>query len=110
MTRSILYCQQSPVGGRQLTLRARLCDVQAGQLGCGPTTDPEEVPMALSRAAVAARRDPASSSRAPVNRLTLREQVLAALHGAITSGELPPGCDLAETDLAERYGVSRGTV
>lgn len=45
-----------------------------------------------------------------LNRLTLREQVLEALRTAITSGELRPGSDLGEVELAERYGVSRGTV
>lgn len=53
--------------------------------------------------------DPVSTG-VGLNRLTLREQVLAALRQAITSGELRPGSDLAETELAERYGVSRGTV
>lgn len=46
----------------------------------------------------------------PVNRLTLREQVLELLRGAITSGEFAHGASLTETDLAERYQVSRGTV
>lgn len=45
-----------------------------------------------------------------LNRLTLREQVLEELRRAITSGELLPGSDLGEVELAERYGVSRGTV
>jgi len=45
-----------------------------------------------------------------LNRLTLREQVLDALRTAITSGELRPGSDLGEGELAERSGVSRGTV
>lgn len=47
---------------------------------------------------------------AAVNRLTLREQVLQALRTSITAGELLPGADLGEVELAERYGVSRGTV
>lgn len=54
--------------------------------------------------------DRVSSASHALNRLTLREQVLDALRIAITSGELLPGSDLAETDLAEKYGVSRGTV
>lgn len=54
--------------------------------------------------------DPVTTSDLRLNRLTLREQVLAALRDAITSGGLLPGSDLAETELAERYGVSRGTV
>lgn len=49
-------------------------------------------------------------ARTVVNRLTLREQVLDHLRTAITTGELRPGTVLAETDLAERYAVSRGTV
>lgn len=47
---------------------------------------------------------------AALNRLTLREQVLEALRSAITTGALLPGSDLGEVELAERYGVSRGTV
>lgn len=46
----------------------------------------------------------------PVNRLTLREQVLENLRDAIVSGELRPGSVLTETELAERFEVSRGTV
>lgn len=45
-----------------------------------------------------------------VNRVTLREQVLANLRSAILNGELPAGARLAEVDLAEQLGVSRGTV
>lgn len=45
-----------------------------------------------------------------VNRQTLREQVLDLLRAAITSGRLPLGSSLIETDLASTYGVSRGTV
>jgi DNA-binding GntR family transcriptional regulator len=51
-------------------------------------------------------------SRPPtaVNRQTLREQVLDRLRDEITSGQLLPGTDLIETELADGYGVSRGTV
>lgn len=45
-----------------------------------------------------------------LSRLTLREQVLESLRQAILTGTLRPGDHLAETDLAESYGVSRGTV
>ncbi|MGI5951186.1 MAG: GntR family transcriptional regulator [Brooklawnia sp.] len=45
-----------------------------------------------------------------VNRLTLREQVWTNLRTAILNGELAPGTRLAEIDLAEQLGVSRGTV
>lgn len=69
--------------------------------------------MALPDMSVAADlhkySDPVPADQ-PLNRLTLREQVLAALRSAIISGDLLPGSDLAETELAERYGVSRGTV
>jgi DNA-binding GntR family transcriptional regulator len=46
----------------------------------------------------------------PLNRLTLREQVLGNLREAIVSGELRPGSVLTEVELAERFQVSRGTV
>lgn len=45
-----------------------------------------------------------------LNRQTLQEQVLEALRSAITSGELRPGTELSENDLATRFGVSRGTL
>lgn len=45
-----------------------------------------------------------------VSRRTLREQVLAELRTAIVSGQLEPGARLAEVDLADQLGVSRGTV
>ena len=41
---------------------------------------------------------------------SLREQALTALRRAITSGELPPGRHLVETDLSELLGISRGTL
>lgn len=45
-----------------------------------------------------------------LNRLTLREQVLESLRESILNGTFRPGDHLAETELAEGYGVSRGTV
>lgn len=45
-----------------------------------------------------------------INRMTLREQVLDTLRAGILSGQLPPGSKLGEFELAERLGVSRGTV
>lgn len=45
-----------------------------------------------------------------LNRLTLREQVLESLRAAIITGELRPGTVLTETELADRFEVSRGTV
>ncbi|WP_226345880.1 GntR family transcriptional regulator [Agilicoccus flavus] len=47
---------------------------------------------------------------ASVSRRTLREQVLANLRTAIVSGQLAPGARLAEVELSEQLGVSRGTV
>lgn len=41
---------------------------------------------------------------------TRRELILARLRGAISSGELIPGTHLAETELSEALGVSRGTL
>ncbi|MCI6557266.1 GntR family transcriptional regulator [Schaalia hyovaginalis] len=43
-------------------------------------------------------------------RLTLREQVWATLREEILNGTLPAGARLGEVELAERLGVSRGTV
>lgn len=67
---------------------------RAPRLGMQPRRYPEPVP-------------PKSS---PLNRLTLREQVLESLRQAIVTGELRPGSVLTETELAERFEVSRGTV
>lgn len=41
---------------------------------------------------------------------SLREQALAALRTAITSGELEPGKHLVETELSEMLQISRGTL
>ena len=41
---------------------------------------------------------------------SLREQALAALRTAITSGELAPGRHLAETELSDMLQISRGTL
>lgn len=67
---------------------------RAPRVGAQPKRYPEPVP-------------PTSS---PLNRLTLREQVLENLRDAIVSGQLRPGSVLTETELAERFAVSRGTV
>ncbi|WP_156322950.1 GntR family transcriptional regulator [Corynebacterium deserti] len=45
-----------------------------------------------------------------MNRLTLRDQVHQTLLNSITDGTLRPGSVLLETELAESFGVSRGTV
>lgn len=39
---------------------------------------------------------------------TLRVQIVEQLRSAILGGDLPPGCQLIETALAEQFGVSRG--
>lgn len=41
---------------------------------------------------------------------TRRELILTRLRAAISSGELSPGTHLAETELSETLGVSRGTL
>lgn len=53
---------------------------------------------------------PVPSKSSPVNRLTLREQVLENLRSDIVTGQMRPGTVLTETELADRYQVSRGTV
>jgi DNA-binding GntR family transcriptional regulator len=45
-----------------------------------------------------------------LDRRTLRERTPQALRAAITAGQYRPGDHLGETELAERLGVSRGTV
>lgn len=44
----------------------------------------------------------------PVKRRTFREQIAESLRTLIMSGELAPGSQIVEADLAERFGVSRG--
>lgn len=41
---------------------------------------------------------------------TLAEQAFHVIEHAILSGELKPGTELAEVDLSEKYGVSRGPI
>ena len=43
-------------------------------------------------------------------RTNLREQAVTALRTAVTTGELPPGRHLVETELSETLGISRGTL
>jgi DNA-binding GntR family transcriptional regulator len=62
---------------------------------------------ALMLAVVAARQ---IKTIAPIELQTRRELILARLRKAISSGELPPGTHLAEVDLSEALGVSRGTL
>lgn len=47
---------------------------------------------------------------ARVERTTRRERVLDALRDAVSSGRLPAGTHLAEVELSENLGVSRGTL
>jgi DNA-binding GntR family transcriptional regulator len=56
---------------------------------------------------------PATSSLRKLGSIELhtrRELILARLRNAISSGELAPGTHLAEVDLSEALGVSRGTL
>lgn len=40
----------------------------------------------------------------------LREQIVEKLRTEVLSGRLPEGSPLRETELSQRYGVSRGPV
>ncbi len=50
------------------------------------------------------------SSLGPVERTTRREQILVKLRDAVSTGVLAPGTHLAEIELSESLGVSRGTL
>lgn len=43
-------------------------------------------------------------------KVNLRQQALTALRRAITTGALPPGTHLVETELSEQLQISRGTL
>jgi DNA-binding GntR family transcriptional regulator len=45
-----------------------------------------------------------------LEKTSLREQALSALRRAITTGQLPPGTHLVETELSEALQISRGTL
>jgi DNA-binding GntR family transcriptional regulator len=45
-----------------------------------------------------------------LTKTNLREQALASLRTAITSGQLPPQTPMVETELSERLRISRGTL
>ena len=45
-----------------------------------------------------------------LTKINLREQALASLRTAITSGQLPPQAPMVETELSERLQISRGTL
>lgn len=55
-----------------------------------------------------------SSPEAPsllrLEKTSLRQQALTALRRAITTGQLPPGTHLVETELSEALQISRGTL
>ena len=45
-----------------------------------------------------------------LTKINLREQALASLRTAITSGQLPPQTPIVETEISERLQISRGTL
>lgn len=45
-----------------------------------------------------------------LEKTSLRQQALTALRRAITTGQLPPGTHLVETELSEALQISRGTL
>jgi DNA-binding GntR family transcriptional regulator len=45
-----------------------------------------------------------------LTKTNLREQALASLRIAITSGQIAPETQMVETDLSEQLGISRGTL
>ena len=45
-----------------------------------------------------------------LEKTSLRQQALSALRRAITTGELPPGTHLVETELSDALHISRGTL
>ena len=51
-----------------------------------------------------------SPSLLRLEKTSLREQALTALRRAITTGQLPPGTHLVETDLSDALQISRGTL
>jgi len=51
-----------------------------------------------------------AASLVGLTKTNLREQALASLRTAITSGHLPPQTPMVETELSERLQISRGTL
>lgn len=51
-----------------------------------------------------------TAALAGLEKTNLRQQALSALRRAITTGELPPGTHLVETELSEKLNISRGTL
>lgn len=54
--------------------------------------------------------DIASTGLSELRKVNLRQQALAALRRSISSGEIPAGTHLRETELSEALGISRGTL
>ena len=52
----------------------------------------------------------AAASLVGLTKTNLREQAVASLRTAITSGQLPPQTPMVETELSERLQISRGTL
>ena len=51
-----------------------------------------------------------TASLTGLTKTNLREQALASLRTAITSGQIPPETQMVETELSDRLGISRGTL
>jgi DNA-binding GntR family transcriptional regulator len=51
-----------------------------------------------------------ASSLTGLTKTNLREQALASLRTAITSGQIPPETQMVETELSDQLGISRGTL
>ncbi len=52
----------------------------------------------------------AAPALAGLTKTNLREQALASLRTAITSGQIPPETQMVETELSDQLGISRGTL
>jgi DNA-binding GntR family transcriptional regulator len=69
--------------------------------------------MTVDRQLLTVKERPMSveaSSLLRLEKTSLREQALTALRRAITTGQLPPGTHLVETELSEALQISRGTL
>jgi DNA-binding GntR family transcriptional regulator len=51
-----------------------------------------------------------ATSLTGLTKTNLREQALASLRTAITSGQIPPQTQMVETELSDQLGISRGTL
>ena len=52
----------------------------------------------------------AAAGLAGLTKINFREQAVASLRSATTSGQLPPQTPMVETELSERLQISRGTL